>query len=143
MGVAKVESNFKNRVRKNFGNPAFPQLEQELPPQQVNGLGSDPLYPSVTTLASGAAPEEGPRPIAFKARLGQADFSNAPEELAPSMVDKRHRLTFELAARHFTTSASQPEAPTIPVANQSGPANNHGTFADGRHQRNHRGASTD
>ena len=111
---------------EEFWQSCLSQLEQELPPQQVNAW-IRPLIPVGYDAAAGSLRMTAPN--RFKLDWVKRNFSTRLEELAQAWFGQKTSLTFELAAS-ITTSASQPEAPTIPVANQSGPANNQVLFAD-------------
>jgi len=108
---------------EEFWQSCLSQLEQELPPQQVNAW-IRPLIPVGYDASEGSLRMTAPN--RFKLDWVKRNFSTRLEELAQAWFGQKTSLTFELAAS-ITAGAGQPEAPSVPttgsIAGQSSQPN--------------------
>lgn len=121
MVSANVESKFtKLSTMEEFWQSCLTQLEQELPPQQVNAW-IRPLTPIGYDANEGSLRVAAPN--RFKLDWVKRNFSKRLEELAKAWFGEKTSLTFELIA-NVNAGLSQPEAPEVLPAHESAPAEN-------------------
>ena len=96
---------------EEFWQSCLSQLEQELPPQQVNAW-IRPLIPVGYDASEGSLRVTAPN--RFKLDWVKRNFSTRLEELAQAWFGQKTSLTFELAAS-ITAGAGLPEAPSVPT----------------------------
>lgn len=105
-----VKSRFiESSTMDEFWQSCLSQLEQELPPQQVNAW-IRPLVPIGYDESAGSLRVAAPN--RFKLDWVKRNFSTRLEELAQAWFGQKTSLTFELAA-NINSGASQPQVPHV------------------------------